>query len=174
MRIDVRILKQFVVHQVTISNKKGFFFFLDVKRVSATTGCVKRARLDLVGSSSGFVEVNAAHQRKVVWYYFKNQTNLFNYQQFLSIVKPILTEKLTNFAKIRPIKFNLKLETTYRIPNVENSSENRAFKSSARTVSAYSNVNNIVEDAFAVLMSEQDSYAGKGSGFTLDRIDGCF
>jgi len=110
------------------------------KRVSDLVGRVKRARLDLVGDESGFVEVSAAHQRKVVWYYFKNQKNLFDYNTFLCQLKPVLVKKLDSFVKIRPVKFNIKLEATYHLPNIENSSQNRAFKSSARAVYSDSDI----------------------------------
>lgn len=133
---------------------------------------MRRARLYLIGTFSVFVKLNATHQRNVVWYYFKNQTNLFSYNQFFFIVKPLLVEELSYFVKIKPIKFNFKIEPTNRIPNAEISSKTITFKRSARTVFAYKNVKKNVEDIFAVLMDEQGANAGKGSGFTLEYIDG--
>lgn len=71
-----------------------------------------------------------------------------------------------------PIKFNLKIEASYHIPNIVNSMENRAFKSSAKAVLAESDVNEIIEAAYAVIMAEQDAYTSKGIGFSLQCIDG--
>jgi len=70
-----------------------------------------------------------------------------------------------------PAKFNLKLESTYNKPNIELSSENRAFKTSARTIFADSNFGNIVDEEFAIILSEEDAYMSRGSGFTLKSID---
>jgi len=66
----------------------------------------------------------------------------------------------------------LKLEAAYNRPNVENSSENCAFKTSAIPIFSDTGVREIVEESFLKLMSEQDIYASKGSGFTLQNIDG--
>jgi len=70
------------------------------------------------------------------------------------------------------IKFNLKLEATYNRPNVVNSSENRAFKTSAVEIFPDSDIGGIIERAYVKLMKEKDDYSGRGSGFTLESIDG--
>jgi len=71
-----------------------------------------------------------------------------------------------------PIKFNLKLEATYNIPNVEYSSENHAFKTSAKAIFCDTGVQEIVEEAYDKLMREEDEYTCKSSRFTLQCIDG--
>lgn len=91
---------------------------------------------------------------------------------FLNLIKPELVQKLSKLANIRTVKFNLKLEATYNRPNVKNSADNRAFKSAAKAFVSYSNVNKILDETFSILLAEQDAYAGKGSGFTLQCIDG--
>ncbi|XP_060881669.1 uncharacterized protein LOC132953153 [Metopolophium dirhodum] len=106
------------------------------------------------------------------WYYVKNTGNIQNYIYFLDSIKSELINLLKSIASKNPIKFNLKLEATYNIPNVEYSSENRAFKTSAKAVFCDTGVQEIVEEAFAKLMKEQDEYTSKGSGFTLQCIDG--
>jgi len=70
------------------------------------------------------------------------------------------------------IKFNLKLEATYSRPNILNSSENRAFKTIAVEIFIDSNISEIIEKAFVKLLDEQETYKSRGSGFTLDSIDG--
>jgi len=70
-----------------------------------------------------------------------------------------------------PIKFNLKLESNYNRPNVENSSENRAFKTSAREIYEASNFEAIVDESFTKLLAEEETYCSRGSGFTLQSID---
>ncbi|KAE9523164.1 hypothetical protein AGLY_016397 [Aphis glycines] len=68
--------------------------------------------------------------------------------------------------------FNLKLEATYNIPNVDNSTENRSFKTSARPFFSETVVREIVEEGIIKLMAEQDEYSSKVSGYTLQCIDG--
>jgi len=70
------------------------------------------------------------------------------------------------------IKFNLKLDATYNRPNVVNSFENRAFKTSAVEIFPESDIGMIIERAYVKLLKEKDDYIGRGSGFTLESIDG--
>jgi hypothetical protein len=51
----------------------------------------------------------------------KNIKNYTNYQSFLSSIQSELIEKLEKSVNNHPIKFNLKLESTYNIPFNENS-----------------------------------------------------
>jgi len=51
---------------------------------------------------------------------------------FLESIKKDLIELLKSLSTKQPIKYNLKLETTYERPNVENSAENREFQTSAK------------------------------------------
>jgi len=70
------------------------------------------------------------------------------------------------------IKFNLNLEATYNRPHVENSSENRAFKTSAVELFKESDISSIIEESFIKIMMEEEIYTSRGSGFTLQAIDG--
>ncbi|KAL4153040.1 hypothetical protein QTP88_000873 [Uroleucon formosanum] len=63
-------------------------------------------------------------------------------------------------------------EATYNIPNVENSSENRAFKTAAVELFRESDILTLVEELFTKLLTEEEAYTGRGSGFTLGKIDG--
>jgi hypothetical protein len=73
---------------------------------------------------------------------------------------------------MHPIKFNLKLEATYNQPHVDNSSQNRSFKTSAQAIFMDSDINVLIEQAFTTLLSEEEDYAAKGSGYSLESIDG--
>ncbi|VVC44761.1 Ribonuclease H-like domain [Cinara cedri] len=80
-----------------------------------------------------------------------------------------LLEKL---VQENPIKVNLKLKASYYKPHVDNSAENRAFKTSARQIFFDSEIEDIVEEKCMKLMSEQEIYQGRGSGFSLQHTDG--
>ncbi|XP_050063220.1 LOW QUALITY PROTEIN: uncharacterized protein LOC126552543 [Aphis gossypii] len=145
------------------------------KRVSVTNTTsaarAKKARMDLV-KSPGFNEISSSANRKIVWYYAKNITNTKIYSDFLRPLIPELINLLKTHVQKHAIKFNLKLEATYNRPNVPNSSENRAFKTSAVEIYPDSDIRTIVEIAYMKLMKEKDEYMGRGSGFTLESIDG--
>ena len=121
--------------------------------------------------TSGFVEISSSSNRKIVWYYAKNVDNIKNYYDFLHSLEPELANLLKLRVQESPIKFNLKLEATYNRPHVENSSENRAFKTSAVEIFTESDIIETIESAYMKLMGEKE-YTGRGSGFTLETIDG--
>jgi len=129
--------------------------------------------MDLV-QSSGFVDISSSAARKVTWYLANNLTNVQNYIDFLRSLRPALSEILITRVQEHPIKFSLKLEATYNRPNVENSSENRAFKTSAVEMFRESDISTILEKSFTKLLMEEETYTSRGSGFTLQTIDGLF
>ena len=131
----------------------------------------KKARMD-IANKLGFVEVKSAHGRKIVWYYAKNLNNFENYISFFQSLKIELVDLLKSIVTISPIKFNLKLEATYSQPNVENSSQNRSFKTSARPIFIDSDITLLIDEAFTTLLYEEEIYAAKGSGYVLESIDG--
>jgi len=129
----------------------------------------KKTRIGLC-NTLGFNEIDSSLDRTTIWYYRSNVENMMVYQTFLDSLKLELVRKLNNFTCIKPIKYNLKLEATYS--HKELLSENRSFKTSARELFSYSDINTLVDDDFAILLSEEDAYMRKGSGFTLSSIDG--
>jgi len=131
----------------------------------------KKTRMQKV-NTPGFIEIEASLSRTIVWYFRKNVDNVTSYRAFLNSIESELIAKLRERASINPIKYNLKLEATYVVPNLNNSAQNRAFKTSARELYAHSNVEGLVDRDFAKLQAEEDSYAGKYSGFALSCIDG--
>ncbi|XP_060876104.1 uncharacterized protein LOC132949299 [Metopolophium dirhodum] len=145
------------------------------KRVSSANTTspanAKRVRMNMV-QSPGFVEILSSATRKIVWYYTKNIANTTIYSDFLRPLIPELVNLLKTHVQKHAIKFNLKLEATYNRPNVPNSSENRAFKTVAVEIFPDSDIKTIIERAYIKLMKEKDEYMGRGSGFTLESIDG--
>jgi len=107
-----------------------------------------------------------------MWYYSKNSDNVQSYHTFLQSLKTSLVQLLkTRVQNYNSVKFNLKLESTYNRPNVENSSENQAFKTPAKEIYMDTQIETIVEKSFIKLLAEEDAYVSRGSGFTLQSID---
>jgi hypothetical protein len=131
----------------------------------------KEARMELV-KTTGFVETKLSHARKIVWYYKKNIDNCFNYHTFLEeSSKDKLINLLKSLSINYPIKYNLKLEATYKRPHVDNSSENRAFETISKEIFTNKDIKNVIEKDFTRLLQEEDEYIGNGSGFALKCID---
>uniref|UniRef100_A0A2S2Q9M7 DNA-directed DNA polymerase n=2 Tax=Sipha flava TaxID=143950 RepID=A0A2S2Q9M7_9HEMI len=127
--------------------------------------------MDMV-KTPGFTEISSSANRKIVWYYAKNINNVQNYPDFLHSLEPELNQILKTRVQQGAIKFNLKLEATYNRANVPKSSENRAFKTTATEIFMHTDIDSIVEQAFVKLLAEEDAYVYRGSGFTLEAIDG--
>ncbi|XP_025205783.1 zinc finger protein 532-like [Melanaphis sacchari] len=72
----------------------------------------KKARIGMV-NTPGFIELDSALDRTVVWYYRGNTENCVSYQAFLESIKLELIEKINYCVRINPIKYNLKLESVY-------------------------------------------------------------
>ncbi|KAL4091146.1 hypothetical protein QTP88_025883 [Uroleucon formosanum] len=151
---------------ITIDNGKRVSIANTVSAARA-----KKARIEMV-RSRGLREISTSANRKIVWYYAKNMDKVQNYNIFLNALKSDLTNVLETHVKKNAIKFNLKLEATYNRPNVENSSENRAFKTSAVELFRKSDILALVEESFTKLLTEEEAYTSRGSGFTLESIDG--
>ncbi|XP_060863596.1 uncharacterized protein LOC132940166 [Metopolophium dirhodum] len=120
----------------------------------------------------GFIKTGTSLSNKINWYYVKNTDNLTNYRTFLESTKKDLIELLKSLSAKQPIKYNLKLEATYERPNVENSAENRAFKTSAKEMFIDTDIEAKINQDFVNLLLEEEMYTSKGSGFTLQSIDG--
>lgn len=55
---------------------------------------------------------------------------------------------------------------------MDNSWVNRAFKTSARAIFDDTNIEEVVDQMFFIILNKEDTYQGKGSGFSLQSIDG--
>jgi len=124
------------------------------------------ARMNKANNKPDFVEIESSLNRTIVWYFRKN-VDVASYRAFLNSIETELIAKLRGCVRINPIKYNLKLEATYFVPNLHNSDQNRAFKTSAREFYVHSNVERSVHRDFSALLAEEDCYAGKYSGFSL-------
>jgi hypothetical protein len=122
--------------------------------------------------SRGFTKIQSMFGGIAECYFKKNIDKIFSYNVFLNSTKKELIEILSECVKKHPIKFHLKLEATYHKPHVEYSHENRAFKTSAREVFLDTDIDTLIEESFDRLLFEEESYLGKGSGFSLSCIDG--
>ncbi|XP_060868958.1 uncharacterized protein LOC132943851 [Metopolophium dirhodum] len=131
----------------------------------------KNDRMQTV-NTHGFIEIESSLNRTLVWYFRKNVDNVASYRAFLNTIESELIQKLRECVRIGPIIYNLKLETTYVIPNLHNSAHNNAFKTSARELYAHSNVESLIDRDFTRLLAQEHSYAEKFSGFALSCIDG--
>ncbi|KAE9521830.1 hypothetical protein AGLY_017765 [Aphis glycines] len=131
----------------------------------------KKTRMSIV-KTRGFIKTGTSLSNKINWYYVKNIDNLTNYRTFLESIKKDLIELLKTLSTKQPIKYNLKLEATYERPNVENSIENRAFKTSAKELFMDTDIEAKINQDFVNLLLEEEIYTSKGSGFTLQSIDG--
>jgi hypothetical protein len=147
-----------------------FCFYIGKRSNGDTSGVQKKARLNLVGNNRGFVKIGDSFKNTIAWYYRKNTENIFSYSPFLQSIKSEIMSILQ--SSNLPIKFNLKLEATYNTPHVENSSVNRAFKTSARSIFEDTIIEEVVDEMCTILLAEEDGYQGKDSGFTLESIDG--
>ncbi|KAF0704756.1 Uncharacterized protein FWK35_00033085, partial [Aphis craccivora] len=105
----------------------------DLKRVHVENSNeavnAKKTRMTIV-KTNGFVKTGSSLSNKIIWYYKKNTDNMNNFSEFLVSAKKDLIQLHKTSSTKHPIKFNLKLEATYSRPNVENSAENRALKTS--------------------------------------------
>ncbi|XP_026815430.1 uncharacterized protein LOC113555237 isoform X2 [Rhopalosiphum maidis] len=132
----------------------------------------KKSHMDIVNTTHGFSKTGTSLSKKINWYYMLNTDELTNYSSFLETLKRDLIQLLKSLSTKHPIKYNLKLETTYNRPHVDNSAENRTFKTSAKKIFMDTDIEAKIDINFADLLSEEDVYTSKGSGFTLQSIDG--
>ncbi|XP_050540397.1 uncharacterized protein C05D11.1-like [Daktulosphaira vitifoliae] len=142
------------------------------KRSKANNSAVRSKRLCMqLTDTSDFTEIDSSLEREAVWFYRKSVENFASYRDFLRAVKPELVARLAEIVGNRPIKYNLKLETSYHIPRSEAPSEDRAFKTWARALLSDTDIGCAVDEDFEVMIAEEDAYSGRGSGFTLTYID---
>ncbi|XP_025406532.1 uncharacterized protein LOC112680596, partial [Sipha flava] len=83
------------------------------KKKNRMTSCVFN------NNGPGFREIDSSFSRTVVWYFRKNVDNINNYRVFLKSIKAELVDRLRESVISHPIKYNLKLESTYVIPHVQ-------------------------------------------------------
>ncbi|XP_022161019.1 uncharacterized protein LOC111027104 [Myzus persicae] len=141
------------------------------KENTITARNFKKARMDMV-KTGGFVETSSSHKRLAIHYFAKNFNNIPNFPEFLLSIKSDLLKILKSSLAKNPIKFNLKLEGTYRRPGVENSSENRSFVCPAKALYAETDLTEKIGQTFTTLLEQEEVYLSRGSGFILETVDG--
>lgn len=122
-------------------------------------------------TTSAFIQTKSVFNGLCQEYFKKNIDNIKKFREFLDISKPELIELLNKTVQNSPVKYNIKLEATYNISNTE-IKENRAFKTSSRSLFQVDNINEMLEANFLKLLEEKEEMTNKGSGFSLNSIDG--
>lgn len=104
-------------------------------------------------------------------FYFKmNVKNIREYMSFFEQSKYDLFNLLSTAVAKGPIKYNIKFEATYIIPNTE-VSVNRVFKTSSKPVFLVDDIIQFLESDFIKLLKEIVEILTKKSGFFLSHID---
>lgn len=108
---------------------------------------------------TGFIKIGFPHQYKIIWYYVKNIKNLSSYKDFLNCVKFSLIKKLSDYVS----------------PCALNCLENRSFKTSPEHFFIDTDIENVVEEKFSVLLTEEVSTCVlfstcRGNGISLDGL----
>lgn len=80
---------------------------------------------------NGFQLVKSTFNGLCKLYFKKNIDNVKEFKPFMDLTKPHISELLSKAVEEGPLKYSLKLEATYVIPNTE-IIENRAFKTLSR------------------------------------------
>ena len=122
-------------------------------------------------TSSKFVKKKSAFKGLCTEYFKKNIDDIKDTLEFLTISKPEIAKIIDDALRQSPIKYNIKLEATYIKPNTD-IKENRAFKTRSRAIFNVDDIDEMIELDFNNILKEQEIMALKGSGFSLDSIDG--
>jgi len=116
----------------------------------------KRIRMNKT-TCTKFVKTKSAFKGLCTEFYKKNLDNIIDAREFLEISKPGLFEIIDNAVKQSSIKYNIKLEATYILPNTDNI-QNRAFKTQSRSVFEANDINQLLEVDFLKLLQEKKKW----------------
>jgi len=83
-------------------------------------------------NTHGFIEIDSSLNQTVGWHFRKNVDYVASYRAFLHTIESELITKSQECVRICPINYNLRLKATCVVPNSDDSTQNRAFKTSAR------------------------------------------
>jgi len=98
-------------------------------------------------TGSKFVKTKSAFRGLCIEYNKKNIDNIIDAREFLQISKPGMNEIIVDAVKKSSIKYNIKLEATYILPNTDNK-QNSAFKTQSRSVFESDDINQLLEVDF--------------------------
>ena len=134
---------------------------------------LKSIRLQQIVESNSFIEIENAFRGNLKTYFYKNTNN--NYKDIcllLDYIKLNIVTILSNIISMfGPIKFNIVVECTYIKP-VINETQDRSFKTKNVPIIDNNNLNMTINNAIRDICYDEDIYMGKGSGWSLHRIDG--
>ncbi|KAL4084387.1 hypothetical protein QTP88_028211 [Uroleucon formosanum] len=122
-------------------------------------------------TTSEFKEVASVFNGLCKNFFKKNIKNIMDYRVFLEQSRSSIRDLLFNFLQQGPIKYSIKVESTYEIPNTD-VRENRAFKTKCMTLFLDTDINNILNEDFIKIIQEENDMMLKGSDFSLVSIDG--
>ncbi|KAL4084386.1 hypothetical protein QTP88_028209 [Uroleucon formosanum] len=123
-------------------------------------------------TTSEFKEVASVFNGLCKNFFKKNIKNIMDYRVFLEQSRSSIRDLLFNFLQQGPIKYSIKVESTYEIPNTD-VRENRAFKTKCMTLFLDTDINNILNEDFIKIIQEENDMMLKGSDFSLVSIDEC-
>ncbi|KAL4127055.1 hypothetical protein QTP88_011253 [Uroleucon formosanum] len=131
----------------------------------------KSKRMRMNATTSEFKEVASVFNGLCKNFFKKNIENIIDYRTFLEQSRLSIRDLLLNAVQQGPIKYSIKLESTYEVPNTD-VRENRAFKTKCRTLFLDTDINNNLDEDFIKIIQEENEMMLKGSGFSLLSIDG--
>ncbi|CAI6344794.1 unnamed protein product [Macrosiphum euphorbiae] len=122
-------------------------------------------------TTSEFREVASVFNGLSKNFFKKNIENIMDYRVFLEQSRLSIRDLLFNSIQQGSIKYSIKVESTYEIPNTD-VRENRAFKTKCRSMFLDTDINNSLDEDFIKIIQEENDMMLKGSGFSLVSIDG--
>ncbi|KAL4147912.1 hypothetical protein QTP88_002239 [Uroleucon formosanum] len=131
----------------------------------------KSKRMRMNATTSEFKEVASVFNGLCKNFFKKNIENIMDYRVFLEQSRSSIRDLLFNSVQQGPIKYSIKVESTYEIPNTD-VRENRAFKTKCGMLFLDTNINNNLDEDFIKIIQEENDMMLKGSGFSLVSIDG--
>ncbi|KAE9521487.1 hypothetical protein AGLY_018121, partial [Aphis glycines] len=100
----------------------------------------------------------------------KNKEEIIDYHVFFSYVSEMLISKLTQSSQQSAIKFNLHVDSTYE-QLLTNEVQDMSFKTTNVLACKSSNFNSLLNKMFNKLLSEEEQFISKKSGWSLKSID---
>jgi len=133
----------------------------------------KNSRKNIIRKKTpGFVKVDT--NQVAVWYFRKNVRRSATYNFFLPSIESELVEKLRECVRIHPIIYYLKSEATYDVISNVGKTVQKLFKTSARELSAYNEVENSVDQDITELMEKVKIFCDNGGVIASPLIVGLF
>lgn len=121
-------------------------------------------------SGDGFIEVQR-FKKNVKTFFLKNINGYLDYTIFFNHCSPFIVLKLKEFTERTMIKFNIHILCTY-INLLTDETHNTSFKTANISVFQSTNYSSVLNKMHNKLLEEESEFKAKGSGWTLQSIDG--